>query len=73
MQSPEARPSAAKPPDGAPRGATRSKRSRDKRTGCAPWRAVPLAFRGEGQSLPPAKAGEANLRRLRAARTMELA
>jgi len=27
--------------DGAPRGATRSKRSRDRRTGCAAWRAVP--------------------------------
>src|ERR1022692_1799177 len=34
--------------DGAPRGATRSKSSRDRRTGCATWRAVPLAFLRRG-------------------------
>ena len=66
MQSPEARPGAAKPPDGAQRGATCPKRTRDKRTGCAFWRAVPLPFRREGKT-------KAKLGRPRAARTMEFA
>ena len=45
----KARPGAAKTPDGAPRGATRPKRMRDRRTGCAFWRAVPLPFSGRAK------------------------
>jgi hypothetical protein len=59
--------------DGAPSGATRSKSRVNRRTGCAPWRAVPLACCGVETPAPGDLKGEQSSGAIRAAGTMEFA